>query len=108
MAQTFKNARAILGDVSTGVYTVPAGTTAIVVGCQVANVGSGPTELDFYWTDASDSDAQTVLGDGIIIPSNSVYEPIGGKLILEAGDQLRGISDNDEELEVTLSVLELS
>jgi len=107
MAQ-FKNVRAILGDTATDVYTVPTSTTAIVIGCQVTNVGSTTNELDFWWTDDSNADAVTYLGDGIVVPAAAAYEPIGGKLVLEAGDKLRGVSEEDDELEVTVSVLELS
>lgn len=108
MAQEFKNARAILGDTATDVYEVPAGKVAIVIGCQVANVGAESNELDFWWTDASDADAVTMLGDKVIVPTQAAYEPVGGKLVLEAGDKLRGQSENDDELEATVSVLELT
>lgn len=104
----FKNVRAVLGDTATDVYTVPAATTAIVIGCQVANVGSVANALDFWWTDASAADAVTMLGDAVSVPPAAAYEPIGGKLVLEAGDKLRGLSGNDDELEATVSVLELS
>jgi hypothetical protein len=107
MAQ-FKNVRAVLSDIATDVYEVPAATTAIVIGCQVANVGAAPNELEFWWTDASAADAVTYLGDKVVVPSAAAYEPIGGKLVLEAGDKLRGISENDDELEISVSVLELS
>lgn len=106
----FKNVRAALTDAGVGtvVYTVPAATTAIVIGCQVANVGSGSSELNFWWTDASDAGAVTYLGDSILVPASAAYEPIGGKLVLEAGDTLTGRSTPHEELEATVSVLELS
>jgi hypothetical protein len=104
----FKNYRAVLADTATDIYTVPAATTAIVIGCQVANVGSGSNELEFWWTDDSDADAVTYLGDKVVVPVAAAYEPIGGKLVLEAGDKLRGISENDDELEATVSVLELT
>ncbi len=107
MAQ-FKNVRAILGDTATDVYTVPSATTAIVIGCQVTNVGTDSIDLDFWWTDASDSDAVTYLADNILVPNRGAYEPIGGKLVLEAGDKLRGLSAENDELEVTVSVLELT
>jgi hypothetical protein len=107
MAQ-FKNVRAVLGDTATDVYEVPAATTAIVIGCQVANVGAATNELEFWWTDDSNADAVTYLADKVIVPAAAAYEPIGGKLVLEAGDKLRGISENDDELEATVSVLELS
>ena len=108
MAQTFKNARVVLGDTATDLYTCPAATTAIVIGCQIANVGTVINGLEFWWTDSSDTDAVTYLGDDVPVPVGAAYEPIGGKLVLEAGDKLRGIAENDDELEATLSVLELS
>ena len=104
----FKNVRAVLGDTATDVYEVPAGATAIVIGCQVANVGSSSNELEFWWTDASSADAVTRLSEKVSIPISAAFEPIGGKLVLETGDKLRGVSETSSELEVTLSVLELS
>lgn len=108
MAATFKNVGIVLNDTSTTVYTVPAATTAIVIGCQITNVGATANFVDFWWTDDSNADAQTYLADGIVIPLAASYEPIGGKLVLEAGDTIQGLSETDDELEVSVSVLELT
>jgi hypothetical protein len=104
----FKNFRAVLGTVASDVYEVPTDTTAIVIGCQVANVDVAGKSLDFWWTDSSAADAVTYLAAEIVVPVNAAYEPVGGKLVLKAGDKLRGIAEDDDSLEVTLSVLELS
>lgn len=104
---TFVNAKTKLGSSATDVYECPAGKTAIVIGCQVANRLLGVVELEFWWTDASDGNAVTYLGDGIGVPGNAAYEPIGGKLVLAEGDKLRGLGNQANELEVTVSVLEL-
>ena len=108
MAETFKNAKAVLADTATTIYTVPAGTTAIVIGFQVANIGTQNYPLDISWLDASDSNTETYLSEAIIIPDGSAYEPIGGKLVLEAGDVLRGSSNQASVFEATVSVLELT
>jgi hypothetical protein len=109
MAATFKNARAALDDTTpTVVYTVPAGTTAIVLGCQVSNVSTAPQDLEFWWTDASDTDQITYLAAELEVPAGTSYEPVAGKLVLEAGDTLTGLSENADDLEATVSVLELS
>lgn len=108
MAQTFKNFRAVLGTSLSDVYTVPSATTAIVIGCQAANVHSAARTFDFLWTDSSNADAATYLADGVVIPTAAAYEPIGGKLVLEAGDKLRGLNEGANHVEVTVSVLELS
>ena len=108
MAETFKNAKKVLTDTVSDVYTVPAGTTAIIIGCQVTNVDTVARNLTFSWSDASDSNTETYLADLIIVPVASSFEPVGGKLILEAGDKLRGFGSTTATLEVTVSVLELS
>lgn len=109
MAQTFKNARAVLADTATTVYTCPAGTTAIVIGCQVTNVDNANNcDLQFWWTDSSNTDAITSLAYDVIVPSRASYEPIGGKLVLEAGDTVKGLGSAASDLEVSLSILELS
>ena len=108
MAQTFKNARAVLADTATTVYTCPAGTTAIVIGCQVANVDTSAVDLQIWWTDSSDTDAITHLGYNVSIPSKAAYEPINGKLVLQAGDAIKGLGSVASDLEATVSILELS
>lgn len=109
MAQTFKNAKAVLLATATDVYTVPASTTAIVIGCQVTNVDNTTArDLRFWWTDSSDTDAVTYLAYDITVPAKASYEPVGGKLVLEAGDTIKGLGSNASDLEVSLSILELS
>lgn len=109
MAETFKNARKVLQTTAgTAIYTVPAATTAIVIGCQVANDGTASYDLTMYWTDSSASNAQTHLAQGIPVPDAAAYEPIGGKLVLEAGDALFGFASTADFLEATVSVLEIS
>ena len=108
MAQTFKNARAVLADTATTVYTCPAGTTAIVIGCQVTNIDAAAVDLQFWWTDASNTNAITYLGYDISIPTKAAYEPVSGKLVLEAGDTVKGLGSVASDLEATISILELS
>jgi hypothetical protein len=109
MAQTFKNAKAVLADTATTVYTCPAGTTAIVIGAQVSNVDNvNSCDLQFWWTDSSDTDAATYLGYDVVVPPKAAYEPISGKLVLEAGDTIKGLGSAASDLEATISILELS
>ena len=108
MAETFKNAKAVLTGSSAAIYTVPADTTAIVIGCQVVNVGTASYDLTLSWTDSSDTDAETYLAQAIPVPDAAAYEPIGGKLVLEAGDVLKGFGSTTSVLEATVSVLEIS
>jgi len=109
MAENFVNARVVLGTGASDVYTCPSGTTAVVIGAQVANVDNANTcDLRFWWTDASNTNAVTHLGYDITVPPRSAYEPISGKLVLSAGDKIRGQASAASDLEVTVSLLELS
>ena len=113
MANVFKNAKLPLSDTLTDIYTVPAATTAIVFNAHVANVSAiTPTAsahfpVDLLWTDSSDSDNATYIAKNVVVPYGASYEPIS-KLILEAGDKLRGNSSASASLEITLSILEQS
>lgn len=113
MANTFRNAKAVLKDSSTAptgvtVYTCPAATVTVVIGTQVANVTSSGEEVVVWWTDASDGNAITRLVQDVIVPGQASLAPIAGKLILEAGDTLVAQSENDDAAEITVSVLEIS
>ena len=108
MAETFVNAKAVLLDTATTIYTCPSATKAIVIGCQVANIDASAVDLQIWWTDASDSNAITHLGYDISVPAKAAYEPISGKLVLEAGDVLKGLGSVTSDLEATVSILELS
>lgn len=105
MANTFKNSSATLST-STDVYVVPAGTTAIVIGCQASNTSSSTAEsLSMSFFDSSTTQSYT-LASSVSIPASSSYEPIG-KMVLEAGDKLVG-SSLSSGLTMVVSVLEIS
>ena len=108
MANTFKNAKLKIQDAATDVYECPSATTAIVLGCQISNVSSDPEEVEVWWTDASDADAVTRLVKDVIIPKQAALAPIAGKLVLEAGDKIRAVGEDDDDAEITVSVLEIS
>lgn len=113
MAQTFRNAGVDLPDADTTIYECPPDTVAIVIGLQTANVtGQQFASHDVWWTDASNGDAVTYLAESVVIPANAGYAPLSGKLVLEAGDRLRGRASEDESenpiIQATASVLELS
>ena len=50
----------------------------------------------------------TALAHTISVPADTSLNPIGGKLVLEAGDQLRAWAGAASDLEIVVSVLEIS
>jgi 2-phospho-L-lactate guanylyltransferase (CobY/MobA/RfbA family) len=108
MAEAFKNAKLKIQNTLTDVYTCPSATTAIVIGCQVANVSAAAEEVEVLWTDASDSNTATRLVKDVIIPAQSSLAVIAGKLVLEAGDKIRAVGETNDDAEIVVSVLEIS
>lgn len=112
MANTFKNAKCAMVTGGATAYTCPAATTAIVIGCIVANIdGTNAANATVHWTDDSDSDTATNLIKLVSVPPNSSLAVIGGangKLVLEAGDTLVGTASADSDLSMTVSVLEIA
>ncbi len=109
MAEVFRNARQPVGTAPTPAYTCPAATRAVVIGCQVANVdGVNAADLSLAWTDASAGDAVTHLCRTVPVPPDAAFSPISGRLVLEAGDRLEASASAAGDLELSLSVLELS
>ena len=109
MAEAFKSVQASLGTTAdTSIYQCPASTEAIVILCQVSNVdGTNAADLyvDYYDSSAT---AASALAHTISIPADSSFNPIGGKLALEAGDQLRSWAGATGDLEIVLSILEIT
>jgi len=108
MPNTFKNARALIQTTTTDVYTVTSGVTAIVIGCQIANVSAASEEVSVWWTDSSNADAITRLVEDVVVPAKASLAPIAGKLVLEAGDKIRATGQTNDDAEITVSVLEIS
>jgi hypothetical protein len=110
MAETFKNAKLKVQSTAGDVYTVPSATTAIVIGCQVTNVTTSgtPTDTEVWWTDASDSNAVTRLLREFPVPPKGSMSAATGRLVLEAGDKIRASCDTNNNVEISVSVLEIS
>ena len=107
MAETFQAVNVALGNSADAVvYTCPGSTTAIVIHCQVANVdGTNAADLNI---DHNDGSTTAALVSTLSVPADSAVNPIGGKLVLEAADTLRAWAGAASDLELTLSVLEIT
>ena len=107
MAETFQTVNVALGNTADAVvYTCPSATTAIVIHCQVANVdGTNAADLNI---DMNDGSVVAALVSTLSVPADSAVNPIGGKLVLEAADELRAWAGAASDLEMTLSILEIT
>ena len=107
MAEAFKAVNVALGNSADAVvYTCPGSTTAIVIHCQVANVdGTNAADLNI---DHNDGSTTAALVSTLTVPADSAVNPIGGKAVLEAADELRAWASAAGDLELTLGILEIT
>lgn len=106
MANVFDRVTFQVTGTTGSVYTCPAATTSIVIGCQASNVtGSTDVDLDLVLDDGVDT---RYLVKGVVIPEDAALNPIAGKLVLTAGDELLAVSTSTNGVELVLSVLEIS
>ena len=100
MANTFKNyTSASVGTGATTTYTVPSATTAIMMGCNLANRTDSQIAVDVQC-------AGVYLVKGAPIPANSALSVLDGKIILETTDTVVVTSDTASSADVIVSVLE--
>jgi hypothetical protein len=100
MANTFKNyTSASVGTSAATVYTVPASTTSVMIGCNLANTSSSQVAVDVQV-------AGVYLAKGIPIPAGSALSVLDGKIILETTDTVVVTSDTASSCDVIVSVLE--
>jgi hypothetical protein len=102
MASTFKNyTSASVGTSAVTVYTVPASTTTVVIGCNLANRTGSSVNVDVQL-------GSTYVVKGAPVPSGSALGAVDGKIIAEAGETVVVTSDTASSVDVILSVLEQS
>lgn len=109
MAESYKSVNADLGTTAdTSIYQCPASTTAVVLLCQIANVdGTNAVNVYVDYYDSSTTTAKA-LAHTISVPADSSFNPIGGKLVLEAGDQIRAWAGAASDAEIVVSVVEIT
>ena len=100
MANTFKNyTKASIGTTGQSVYTVPSSTTSVMIGLNLSNTSASQVTADVLLNG-------TYLIKNVPIPSGSSLDALGGKIILETGDNVVVESSAANRIDVILSVLE--
>ena len=93
--------------VRVGNYTVPAATTAIVVGMSICNIIAASAQVTL---DHDDGATPTRFIKAIPVTPAQTLAPLGemNKLILETGDGIFVTSDTAAAFDVIVSILELA
>ena len=102
MANTFKNyTSASVGTSPVTVYTVPSATTAVLIGCNVANRTASSINVDVQL-------GSTYIVKGAPVPAGSALGVLDGKIIAETTETIVVTSDTASSADVILSALEQS
>ena len=110
MAETFHSKAALVtSSADTNLLTAGSGETFVIIHCQVANVdGTNAADLYIDMVDDESSDVTAALAHTISVPADTAINPIGGKLVLEAGDKINIWAGAASDLEVTISYLKIT
>jgi len=108
MANTFKSkTKSNVGTSPSTVYTVPAATSTILIGFNIANTTANTVTADVF-LNKSDAGANDVyIVKGIELPTGTSFEfNTGNKIVLETGDLIQVTSSASTSVDVILSILE--
>jgi hypothetical protein len=108
MANTFKSyTDADIGTSTADVYTVPASTVAVIIGCNLSNKTGDQVNASLIINKAVGDNVYLIRN--IPIPNGSAFEfNAGNKIILETGDKIQVVSDTASSIDAIISVLEQS
>ena len=112
MAETFNNASVKLTSTNaTDLYQAPTSAAtdrAIVLSCLVANVdGSSGAEITIALTDGSNNVLSTLVST-VAVPSDASLEVVANKVVMKQSQKLRATASAANDLEITVSALEIT
>jgi hypothetical protein len=100
MANTFKNyTGASIGTSPSTVYTVPASTTAVIIGLNLANRTGSSVTVDVQL-------GSTYIVKAAPVPTGSALSVLDGKIIAETTETIVVTSDTASSVDAIVSVLE--
>lgn len=108
MPNTFKNQFSkSVGTSAATVYTTPSATQTTVIGMTIANTTANNITADVYITSSA---VDYYLVKGALIPAGGALVPIGGdqKVVLEAADVMKVVTNTASSADVVLSILEIT
>lgn len=87
------------------IYTAPTGYTGIILMAHIANVSSSTATVTLSTYNGA---TETELLKQFQVPANDAVAGVTGKLILEVGHSVKILAGANNQLKITLSVLESS
>lgn len=110
MANIFKNFLSpSVGTSAATVYTVPSSTTTVTVGLTIANRTASQILIDAYITSSEDGSAtDAYIVKSAPVPSGSSLSVLDGKMVLQATDVVKVLSNTASSADAILSIMEIT
>lgn len=87
------------------IYTAPAGYTAIVLMAQITNVSNTTASVTFSTFNGT---SEVELLKNFEVPANDAVSGTTGKLVIKADNSIKILASANDQLKITLSILESS
>ena len=109
MANTFKlKTKANVGVATVGIYTATSPVTAtVIIGVTLANVSGSSINVGVGITRPS-ADNISLMKDVPLPQGSSIEFMAGNKIVLEQSDTITAISDVNNSLDVSLTIMEVT
>ena len=103
----FKTITKVAPTSPVGIYTAPLGYSGVVLLAQAANISSDTYTVSFSHVRTTAGIAVTTeLVKDLAMQGNDALSLVQGKLVLEAGDELKISANNASNIKFTGSILE--
>jgi hypothetical protein len=99
----FKTVTHVVTTTSSTIYTAPASYTGIVLLAQITNISNTFAAVTFSTVN---NGIETELLKSLQIPANDAISGITGRLIIPTGSSIKISSSANNQLKITLSILE--
>jgi hypothetical protein len=106
---TFKTIRTGITTSNVGIYTCPSGVASIVLLMNVTNIGSGTTTYNVTASHSrsAESPSDYLISNAFDVPANDSANLVpDGRLVLESGDVIKIKANENNVLNIVLSILE--
>ena len=108
MANTFKlKTKANVGITTQNVYVVPSATTTVVIGITLANTSGSGCLVGVGITRSSTDDVK-LLKNAPIPQGSSLEFMAGNKVVLETADTITVDSDQNNSIDASLTIMEIT
>jgi hypothetical protein len=102
MANTFKRYKAVATTSDSTLYTVPSGTTTVIIGATAANINAS-TQVDITVKHGTN-----FIVKDVPIPIGATLGFLEGKLVAEAADTIVLSASHASSVDVILSIMEIT